>query len=61
MMGKDAELWKVLCEQAVSEQDPQKLMLLIAEIDRLLTEKQDRLNRKENSPVRTPPAGDFPD
>jgi hypothetical protein len=34
-----------LAEQAAIEQDPDKLSELIREIDRLLAEKQDRLNR----------------
>ncbi|MGB7150340.1 MAG: hypothetical protein WBD45_14380 [Terriglobales bacterium] len=37
-----------LCEQASKEQDPEKLMELVAEIDRLLKEKQDGLNRSRS-------------
>jgi len=32
-----------LCEQAAVEQDPDKLMTLVHEIERLLQEKEDRL------------------
>jgi hypothetical protein len=32
-----------LCAQAAVEPDPKKLMKLVAEIDRLLAEKQDRI------------------
>ena len=40
---KDKERWRELCEQAAVEQDPEKLMELVAEITRLLDEKQKRL------------------
>ena len=40
---KDKEKWMELCEQAAVEQDADKLMTLIHEIDRLLQEKEDRL------------------
>ena len=33
-----------LAELAANEQDPDKLMTLVREIDQLLTEKQNRLN-----------------
>ena len=36
---KDREKWMELCEQAATEQDSAKLMKLVAEIDRLLSEK----------------------
>jgi hypothetical protein len=35
----------LLCEQAAIEQNPAKLMKLVAEISRLLDEKQARLKR----------------
>lgn len=38
-----------LCEQAATEQDSAKLMKLIAEIDRLLTEKENRLKASERA------------
>jgi hypothetical protein len=42
MLGdkKKEEEWLALCEQAVIEQDPQKLMALVAEIERLLQAKE---------------------
>jgi len=40
---KDKERWRKLCEQAAVEQDPEKLMELVAEIARLLDEKHKRL------------------
>jgi hypothetical protein len=39
-----------LAALAATEQDPQKLSELIREIDRLLQEKQDRLNAKQIHP-----------
>lgn len=46
---KDNPRWKELCEQASVEQDPEKLMELVKEIDRLLGEKHERL---VNSPAK---------
>ena len=43
MQGAKKERWQELCAQAADEQDPEKLSALIAEIDRLLGEKYDRL------------------
>jgi hypothetical protein len=40
MEVKTKEQWQVFCEQAAVEQDPERLMLLIQEIDRLLTENK---------------------
>jgi hypothetical protein len=40
---KDNPHWMQLCEQASVEQDPEKLMELIQEINRLLDEKEERL------------------
>jgi hypothetical protein len=47
MFGKDREDWMKLCEQAAIEQDPEKLMKLVAEIDALLEAKQKRLDAKK--------------
>ena len=44
MKGEKREIWMHLCEQAAVEQDPDKLMDLIKEINRLLEEKERRLN-----------------
>ena len=43
-MQGNRERWHELCELAASEQDGQKLLELTKEIDRLLAEKQDRLD-----------------
>ena len=45
------EQWRVLCEQAAVEQDPDKLHQLIREINRLLDEKRARL--KGTPPLST--------
>jgi hypothetical protein len=42
---KDKQHWEELCRQASIEQDPRKLLQLITEINRLLTEKQSRIGR----------------
>ena len=38
----EAELWTELAEQASHEQDPEKLMALVAEINRLLEAKDNQ-------------------
>jgi hypothetical protein len=43
MNGQTKEVWKQFCEQAAVEQDPDKLIRLVAEIDRMLEEKEHRL------------------
>ena len=45
MQGETGERWRKLCEQAAIEQDPQKLLQLIEEIDRLLEVKEERLQQ----------------
>jgi hypothetical protein len=44
MQGETKERWMQLAEQAVVEQDPNKLMALVKEIDELLAKKQARLD-----------------
>ncbi len=43
MQGQQKERWKELCELAAQEQNPERLMQLVAEINRLLEEKEQRL------------------
>jgi hypothetical protein len=43
MQGPNKELWEDLCAKAAVEQDPEKLMELVKEINRLLDEKDKRL------------------
>jgi 7,8-dihydro-6-hydroxymethylpterin-pyrophosphokinase len=42
--GTKQERWMNLCKQAKNEQDPQLLSELFTKIDRMLQNKQDRLN-----------------
>jgi hypothetical protein len=44
MKGERAERWHQLCSQAAQEQDPDRPMELIREINQLLGEKEQRLN-----------------
>jgi hypothetical protein len=43
MEGDVKERWRQLCEQAAVERDPNKLLMLMTEINRLLQEKENRL------------------
>lgn len=43
MKGETRERWQHLCARAADEQDPQKLLELVKEINRLLEEKEQRL------------------
>jgi hypothetical protein len=54
MQGPIKERWQELCEQAANEQDPAKMLELVAEINRLLEEKQRRLDSKVTT---SPPDG----
>jgi hypothetical protein len=45
MQGEKGEQWQKLCEQAAVEQDPEKLLELSKEINRLLEEKEERLQQ----------------
>ena len=47
---QNKERWQELCAQAAVEQDPDRLMELVKEINELLNEKEARLNanRKRN-------------
>jgi hypothetical protein len=50
VQGQKAEEWRALCERAAVEQDPQKLIRLIEEINRLLEQKEGRLlQSRENN------------
>ncbi len=52
MQGPTRQRWQELCEQAVHELDPEKLLKLVEEINRLLSEKQGRLEqaREQSNP-----------
>ena len=45
MKGEAKERWLHLCEMAANEQDPDKLVALVTEINRILEEKEQRLKR----------------
>ena len=46
MKGEESERWRELCEQAQTEQDPDKFMEIIREITHLLEQKDRRLRKK---------------
>ena len=46
MRGEKLEQWRQLCELAAIEQDPERLLALVTEINRLLDEKEKRLRGK---------------
>ena len=48
MKAEKKEHWMELCERATTEQDPQKMLEIISEINRLLKEKEDRLSQLRN-------------
>ncbi|HVM92017.1 MAG TPA: hypothetical protein VMT67_04350 [Terriglobales bacterium] len=43
LQGEKRERWMELCAQAATEQDPERLMELVREINALLEEKEQRL------------------
>ena len=45
MQSKTTEPWFQLCQLAVVEQDPAKMLMLVQEISRLLKEKETWLKR----------------
>jgi len=49
MEGKTKERWAELCEQAAEEQDPNRLMQLVQEINKLFIEKEERLASQRTS------------
>jgi hypothetical protein len=57
-MDTEKPTWQQLCQAAATEEDPQKLMKLIAEINRDLQMKEDRL-RQQYQPLPTVRAGEL--
>jgi hypothetical protein len=45
MVNEDKERWKMLCEQAGTEQDGDKLLELVREVNSLLKAKSERAMR----------------
>ena len=52
-MEENREEWRELCERAAKEQDPEKLMRLIAQINRLFEANERML--KGSTPATEPP------
>ncbi len=52
-MKEDHEKWMELCDRVSKEQDREKLMALIEEIDRLLEGKKERLARQNPETPRS--------
>lgn len=48
MQGETKRTWQKLCEQAATEQDPERLMALIEEINELLLAKEKRLQQQRS-------------
>jgi len=47
MKGETRERWEKLCQLAADEQDPEELLRLVNEINKLLDEKEQRLRRQQ--------------
>lgn len=56
MVGDEKERWMQLCELATMEQDPVKLMELVAEINRILEAKENRLKAASDTASKEPPS-----
>ena len=54
MRGVIAERWRTLCEQAEVEQDHDRLIMLIREINGLLDEKEARIDAARTKKGDTP-------
>ena len=50
MQGETKEKWMQLCEQAAAEQDPQRLLFLVRQINDLLEAKERRLLGIDTTP-----------
>jgi len=51
VIGNTKERWRELCERASVEQDPDKLLELVKEINQLLEEKRTRLADKTKEQI----------
>jgi len=54
LKGEIGERWRKLCEQAAVEEDPHKLLELVSEINRLLAEKEERVQQQEREEPTNP-------
>ena len=46
MQGENEERWMQLCRDAISERDPDKLMQIMEQINRMLENKEQRLKEQ---------------
>jgi hypothetical protein len=65
VQNENKERWEILCQQAAVELDPQKLLLLVRELNDALKEREQRLHPPHNtnaagSSKGLPDAGDGP-
>ncbi|HEV2402206.1 MAG TPA: hypothetical protein VGS27_35080 [Candidatus Sulfotelmatobacter sp.] len=54
MRNEAKERWKELCEQAVVEQDHDKFLAIITELNEVLEEKEQRLKAAQNRSREAP-------
>jgi hypothetical protein len=47
MKGETRERWEKLCQLAADEQNPEELLRLVTEINKLLTEKEKHLKARQ--------------
>ena len=50
MQAEIKQRWQLLCEEASTENDPNRLLELVQEINRLLEQKEERLNARGTVP-----------
>jgi hypothetical protein len=55
MQGDNGERWRELCEQAAKEKDANRLMELVREINRMLSEKEERLKNQHQQQAADQP------
>lgn len=58
MKGPKLEKWQELCQQAANEHDPEALLKLIDEINKMLWEKEQRLKAERSGKSSTQSAAD---
>lgn len=54
MQGEVKQRWQLLCEEAANEKDPDRLLALVREINRLLERKEERLSARKSQPTESP-------
>ncbi len=50
MIGENEERWRKLCEAAAKEQDSERLLELVRQINQMLGDKERRLKGQANRP-----------